>query len=143
LTFLAAFVTARPAALGGLDRLAVDDPGRRAGFTSAGLARFEQQFEIDPLEQTGVAPVIKVALHSGERRKVLGQHAPLTAAPRDIKNAVEDRAQSGLARPPQMLGRWHMGFDHGPLSIGQVACITLCRTLILRPSDFGPQVVPR
>ena len=36
-----------------------------------------------------------------------------------------------------------MGFDYGPLGIGQVACLTLSRALILRSGDFGPHIVPR
>jgi hypothetical protein len=143
LDLLGGVVAARPAALGGLDRLAVDHPGRGARFATGRFARFEQEFEIDLLEQTIVPPIIKITLHCGEWRKVLRQHAPLTAGPRDIQNAVEDGAQIGLARPPQRLSRRHVGFDHGPLGIGQVTCITLPRTLILRSSDFSPHVVLR
>src|SRR5215472_12575190 len=138
LDLLGRVIAARAAALGGLDRLAVDHNGRGARFPTSGLARFEQEFEIDPLEQAMIPPVIKVALHRGERRKVLRQHAPLTTGPSYIQNAVEDGPQISLARPPQMLGCWHIRLDHGPLGIGQVARITLSGPLILRSSDYGP-----
>jgi hypothetical protein len=100
----------RPAALGRFDRLAVDYSGPRsstgqawAGFTSGSLACFEQEFEIDPLEQAIIPPVITVSLASWWTAEILWQHAPLTAGPSDMHNAIEDRPQTGLARPPQIL----------------------------------------
>ena len=121
LDLLRGVVAARPAALGRLDRLAVDDPGRGAGLPTGGFAHFQQEFEIDLLEQAVIPPIIKVALNGGERWKVLRQQAPLTTGPRDIQNAVEHGPQVGLARPPQTLGDWHVGFNHSPLGIGQIA----------------------
>src|SRR5438874_13407793 len=50
---------ARSTALGGLDRLAVDDAGRRAGFAPGGFTRLQQQFEIDPLKQAVVPPIVE------------------------------------------------------------------------------------
>ena len=49
---LGGIVTARPAALGGLTDWLSMTPAR-GWLPSGGLARFEQQFEIDPLEQIG------------------------------------------------------------------------------------------
>jgi len=68
---LGRIIPTRPTTLGGLDRLTVDDPRRRAGFTARRLARLQQQRKIDLLEQAVVAPIVKIALHGGERRKVL------------------------------------------------------------------------
>jgi hypothetical protein len=48
--FFASIIPAGTAALGGFDGLAVDDPGRGAGFATRGFARFHQQFEVDPLQ---------------------------------------------------------------------------------------------
>jgi hypothetical protein len=69
--------------------------------------------------------------------------APSATKCPNLKNGVDNRAQIGAARPSQRLGGRQVEFDHGPLGIGQVACVTLPRTLILRSSDFGPHVVPR
>src|SRR6266403_182489 len=55
--------TARPTALGGLDRLTVDDPGRWARFTSRCFACFQQQRKIDLLKQAVVSPIVEITLH--------------------------------------------------------------------------------
>src|SRR5215472_10628532 len=98
--FLGRIIAAWSAAFGGLDRLAVDDTSRGTGFAVSGLARLEQQFKIDPLEQTLVAPIVEIALHRGERRKVLWQQAPLAAGPCDIQDRVDNRAGRFLADGP-------------------------------------------
>src|SRR5439155_26226787 len=91
----------RPAALGGLGRLTVDDPRRWARFAAGRLARLQQQRKIDLLEQAVVSPIVEITLHGSERRKVLRQHPPLTAGPRDIQDRVKHGSQLDLARPAQ------------------------------------------
>src|SRR5215472_10301815 len=66
--FLGRIIASWSAAFGGLDRLAVDDTSRGAGFAASGLARLQQQFKIDPLEQALVPPIVEIALHRGKRR---------------------------------------------------------------------------
>ena len=90
---LGGIVATRPAALGRLDRLTVDDPRRWARFTTRRFARLQQQLEIDLLKQAIVSPIVEIALHSGERGKVLRQHPPLTAGPRDIQDRVKHGSQ--------------------------------------------------
>src|SRR5271156_954568 len=68
---LGRIVTTRPAALGRLDRLTVDDPRRWARFTPRRFARLHQQLEIDVLKQAIVSPIVEIALHRRKRRKVL------------------------------------------------------------------------
>src|SRR5215469_16941218 len=80
---LGRIVTARPAAFGRLDRLTVDHSGRWARIAARRFASLQQQVKIDGLKQAVVTPVVEIALHGGERRKVLRQHSPLTAGPRD------------------------------------------------------------
>jgi len=140
---LGRIVTPRPAAFGRLDRLTVDHSGRRARLAGRRFARLLQQVEIDGLKQAVVAPVVEIALHSGKRRKVLGQHPPLTAGPRDIQCRVQYGAQLGRARPAQTLGRRHVRLDQRPFAVGQIACVALSLALILPASDFGPHLVPR
>jgi hypothetical protein len=73
--FLGRIIASGSAAFGGLDRLAVDDASRGTGFAANRLARLQQEFKIDPLEQVLVPPIAEIALHRGERRKVLRQQA--------------------------------------------------------------------
>src|SRR5205085_3482252 len=90
---LGRIVPTRPAGLGGLDRLTVDDPRRWARFTARRFARLHQQREIDVLKQAIVSPIVEIALYRRERRKVLRQHPPLTAGPRYIQDRVKHRPQ--------------------------------------------------
>src|SRR5215813_1546288 len=136
-------VTTWSAALGRLGRLTVDDPCRRARFAARRLACLQQQLKIDRLKQAVVPPIVEIALYGRERRKVLWQHPPLTAGPHNIQNRVQYGSQLGLARPAQSLGRRHMRLDQRPFRIGEIACVSLSLSLILRSSDFGPHLVPR
>jgi hypothetical protein len=61
---LGRIVTTRPAALGGLDRLTVDDPRRWAWFTARRFARLYQQLEIDVLKQAIISPIVEITLVS-------------------------------------------------------------------------------
>ena len=81
---------------------------------------------------------VEIALHRGERGKVLRQHPPLTAGPRDIQDRVKHGSQLNLARPAQRLGRRHMGVGQRPFRIRDIACVSLSLSLILPPSDFRP-----
>src|SRR5271166_3115625 len=107
------------------------------------FARLQQQLKIDLLEQAVVPPVVEIALHGCERGKVLRQHSPLTACPRDIQDRIEHAAQSCLARAAQTLNRRHVRRNQRPLGIRQIACVALTFSLILPASDFGPHLVPR
>ena len=120
--------------------MAVDDAGRGAGFAAGGLARLQQQFKVDPLEQALVPPILEIALHRGKWRKVLRQQAPLAAGSCDIQDRVDNGAKVGFPRTAQTLDRRHIRFDQPPLRIRQVACITSPSALILRTSEFGPHV---
>src|SRR5882762_9787668 len=93
---LGRIVTTRPTALGGLGRLTVDDPRRRARFPTRRFARLQQQLKIDLLKQAVISPVVEIPLHSCKRRKVLRQHPPLTAGPRDIQDRIEHGPQLGI-----------------------------------------------
>src|SRR5271156_5619812 len=85
-----------------------------------------------------VSPIVEIALYRRERRKVLRQHPPLTAGPRDIQDRVKHCSQLNLARPAQRLGRRHMRLDQRPFGIRDITCVALSLSLILRSSDFGP-----
>ena len=48
---LGRIVAARPAAFGGLDRLAVDHPRRRARLAPGSVAGLQQKLKVDPLDR--------------------------------------------------------------------------------------------
>jgi hypothetical protein len=100
-------------------------PSRRAGLATRHVARLPQQVKSDGLKQTVVAPVVETALHRGERRKILWQHSPLTASPRDIQDRIKHATQPGLARAAQPLNRRHVRLNQRPFGIAQIACPTL------------------
>src|SRR5262249_37096075 len=93
----------RPAALGGLDRLAVDDPRRRAGFAAGRFAGLQQQRKIGLFQNPAVTPRIKVVLHRRERRKLPRQLTPLAARPGDVEERVNHRPQLDFPRSPQIV----------------------------------------
>jgi hypothetical protein len=139
---LGRIVTTRPAALGGLDRLTVDDPadglGSRPAASRACTSNAKLMFSNRPLPT-----IVEIALDRRERRKVLRQHPPLTAGPRDIQDRVKHGAQLNLTRPAQRLGRRHIRLDQRPFGIGDIDCVALSLSLILPSSDFGPHLVTR
>src|SRR6516165_7781682 len=98
-------VATRPAALGRLDRLTVDDTGRRARFTASRFARLQQQLKIDALKQAVVSPIVEIALRGRERRKVLRQHPPLTAGPRDVQDRVPTPRRAATRRSTEKFGK--------------------------------------
>src|SRR5262249_3181098 len=137
---LAGIIAARTAALGGLDRLAVDDPRRRAGFAAGRFAGLQQQRKIGLFQNPAVTPRIKVVLHRRERRKLPRQLTPLAARPGDVEERVNYRPQLDFPRSPQRSLPRQLRLDHRPLPVGHVACVPLLLALILRPSDFGSHV---
>src|ERR1700730_2903633 len=89
------------------------------------------------------SPIVEITLHGGKRRKVLWQHAPLTAGSRDIQDRLQHGPQLGLLRSAQTLNRGHIRLNQRPFGIHQIACVALSLSLILWPSDFGPHFVTR
>ncbi len=84
LDLLARVVAARPARLGGLHRLAVDDAC--AGFGPAACRDPHpcHQHRVDGIEQAVVAHPVEMILHRREGREVLGQLRPLATGRCDI-----------------------------------------------------------
>ena len=72
-----------------------------------------------------VSPIVEIALHCGERGKVLRQHPPLTPGPCDVQDRVQHGSQVGVARPAQRLGRRHLGLDQRPFGIRDIACVAV------------------
>ena len=114
---------ARPAGLGSLDALAVDDRRRGAGLATGPLAVGHDQGVVDPLEQTAVAPRREPAVDRAPRREVRWQKAPGDPAAHDIEDGVDDLAQRPGARPASPMGRRQKGLNHAPFRIAQVALV--------------------
>jgi hypothetical protein len=136
--FLAGVEAARAAAFRGLHRLAVDDAGVRARFSSRLLARRHDQDVIDARKQAGARPSVEIALHRRVGRKLLRQLPPLAACRRHIQDRVHDRAQIGFARSAEPRARRKQRLDQRPFGIRQMTCVAKPRTPILAPSDFSP-----
>jgi hypothetical protein len=114
-----------PAHLGGLDRLAVDDPGARLGMTAQPLSGLLAQGIVDPDEDAGADPLIKVVPNSAPLGEVVRDIAPLTAGAQEIEDGVRDLSQVHLPGATHLLG----GFDEGPhqlpLLVRQVTGVAL------------------
>src|SRR5215469_17595574 len=93
LHLLASVIAARPARLGCLHRLAVDDAGGWACLTAFALARQHDERVVNGLPQATIAPGIEVALHRRVRRKILRQHPPLAASLRDVEQRIHHGTQ--------------------------------------------------
>src|SRR6201987_6520287 len=115
--FLAGIKAACPAGLGGLDRLAVDHPGRRAGLAALRPAGAPQENVVEPQPHLTGAPGIEVALHRSVGRKLLGQQTPLAAGLGQIEYRIDHRTYWRRAWPAA-LGRWGGSstaiIDHSP-----------------------------
>src|SRR5204863_10110102 len=90
---LGRIVTTRPAALGRLDRLTVDDPRRWSRFTARRFARLHQPRDIHVLKQAIDSPIVEIALHRRELRKVVRLHPQLTADPLNMLARVKHSPQ--------------------------------------------------
>ena len=118
--------------------LAIDNAGARLGVAPVGQPCGFDQLAVHLIEQTVIAPGIKIAPYRRNRRKVVGQHPPLAAGRRDVEDRVEHVAQACRAGPTCGLGRGHERRDRRPFRVGQIACVFAARTGMLAASEFGP-----
>src|ERR1700739_1464633 len=136
--FLAGIKAAWAAGLGGLDRLAVDHTGRRAGLAALRPAGAPEENVVEPQPHLTGAPGIEVALHRSVGRKLFGQQTPLAAGLGQIEYRIDHRTYWRRAWPAA-LGRWgKLNCYHRPLAVGRIACITQPVPPILLLSDFSP-----
>ena len=97
-------ISSNPATFCSFYTLAIDDPGCWMGVSALRKARSFDQFAVDFIEHPIIAPSVEIAADGRNRRKVVGQHAPLAASRRDIEDRVEHIAQirrSRAARSPE------------------------------------------
>src|SRR5690606_34003199 len=92
----------------------------------------------DALQQAAVAPGVEVALHRGEGRELRRQRAPLDAGPGNVKDRLDNDAQTSLARPPVTMGTRQQRLQPFPFAIRHIACKPAAQTPILIPSGLAP-----
>ena len=136
LIFLPASKPRGPPAFRRLHRLAVDDAGGRACFSSRLRARRHDQKVIDAGEHAGARPSVEIALHRRIRRKLFRQLPPLAARGCHIQDRVHDRSQFRFAWATERRGRRKQRLDQRPFRIRQIACVSQPVPAILPPGDF-------
>lgn len=123
---LACIVADRLAALlGAFDALAVEDGRGRRWLAACGDAHLDPQALVELFPQAAFAPGAEVLEDGGLGRKVLGQHAPLTAGAVEIEDGVEDVSAWVLNRSPGGFGPGKERLKKLPFKIGEVAGIGL------------------
>jgi hypothetical protein len=93
LDLLATIIAPWPTGRCRLDRLAVDDGGRRKRVTAASGPIALAQDLVDPLPLPALAPCAEVIIDHAPRRQVMRHHAPGDATPEYIKAAIKDPAK--------------------------------------------------
>ena len=91
-------ISSNPATFCGFYTLTIDDPGCQMGVSALGKARGFDRFAVHLIKQAIITPSVEGAADSRNRRKVVGQHAPLAASRRDIQDRVEHIAQIRRSR---------------------------------------------
>ena len=91
-------IFSNPATFCGFYTLTIDDPGCRVGVSALGKACGFEQLAGHLIKQAIIAPSVEGAADGRNRRKVVGQHAPLAARRRNIEDRGEHIAQIRRAR---------------------------------------------
>ena len=100
LIFFSGVISSNTATFCGVYTLTIDDPGCRMGVSALSF----EQLAVHLIKQAIIAPSVEVAVDGRNRRKIVGQHAPLAASRRNIEDRVEHIAQirrSRAARSPE------------------------------------------
>src|ERR687898_3196712 len=130
---LACIVAPWSAALGGLDRLAIDHSSTGRGFTSDPLPIRHNEQVVDALEQARVAPESEPAIHRRPRWEVLRDQTPRDPASEDVEDGVHDFPQWPSAGATKRVWLWHQRLDQGPLGICQICFVSQAIAAMLPP----------
>ena len=107
-------ISSNPATFCGFYTLTIDDPGCRMGVSALGKRAVLSNSRFISSSKCIIAPSVEVAADGRNRRKVVGQHAPLAASRRDIEDRVEHIACVSVALSG-MLAAGEFGPGHGGL----------------------------
>jgi len=110
--------------LGGLDRLAIDAPGTRAGLLPGGDPDLPAEGVEDLLPGPVVPPLGEVVVHRALGRQVVGQHVPLAAGAADVEDGIEHLPHVDRPWPPD-LRDGDQGLHDLPLFGGKVGGVGL------------------
>jgi hypothetical protein len=127
-------IASDPATFCGFYALAIDNSGARLGVAPVGQPRGFDQLAVHLIEQTVIAPGMKIAPYRRNRRQIVGQHPPLAAGRRHVEDGVEHVAQACRAGSARGLGRGHERRNRRPFRIGQIACVFVALTGMLAHS---------
>ena len=84
-----------------------------------------------------VAPLVEVAPGGAPGREIDRQVAPLASGAGDVEDGIEDVPRVGRAGPSAAGLGGEVGFDHGPLGVGEVTGI------VVRPQTPTTPVTPK
>ena len=94
---LAGIVAPRPARLGGLDALAVDD-GRRWARLATGTFPIDlDQMMVETFEYGGIAQLREPAVNRAPGREAVGEQPPRATGPKYVENCLDDPGASASA----------------------------------------------
>src|SRR5262249_35663337 len=110
----------RPALLGGLDALAVDNPHAGALLAAGTAADSVAQGVVDLGPGAVVAPLVEVVVAGAPGGEVMGKHPPGATAAEDVEDAVENLTKVDGARPSARLGGREEALEAFPLGAGQI-----------------------
>ena len=96
------------------------------------------QHGVDGLEQTGIAPGVKVAPHRRHRREAFGQESPRAPTRGYIKQSVEDFAHVCRSRSASTPCRRHEWLCQRPLRIRHIRWISQSLPAMLAPGNTSP-----
>lgn len=106
------------------DALGIADSGTWFGFPALSLSLQSDERIVDALPDTIFAPLAVTGIHGVPVREVVRHHPPLTAAPHDIADSVDNFApRNGFAKGTLAKG-WQKWFNDLPLGIGEVAGVS-------------------
>src|SRR6202167_5911481 len=107
----------------GLDALAVNDRGSRAGGTTRLLAALHIERLVKAVERAVIAPQVEIIIERRARRQILRNRSPLTARAQNIHQAVDHFAFVDMAPVAATYGRRDHRRNMSPFGICQVAWI--------------------
>src|SRR6266446_5050942 len=138
LNLLSRVIAARPAALGCLDRLAIDDTSTRARLATERLARRHDQRVADARPDAVSRPPVEIPLNSRVGRKFLGDLPPLAARRSHVQDGIHHRPKFHNPGPPNRQGSRQKWFDQRPFSVRHIACVAQSLPTILTAGDLSP-----
>src|SRR5262249_34015897 len=97
---LSGVVAPRPSRLGGLHRLAVNNPHARPRLPTLGHPGLPPHGVVDSFPKSTLPPAVELRRDRSPRREVVGQHPPGAARPQDVEDAIKQVTLLDATGPP-------------------------------------------